>query len=135
MERYRFWKQNREPWSVRPFVCSSVMLFQFMHQESSSVKKSVQRVIKSHQESSKRQNQASKSSVKIKCQNQASKSSVKIKCQIQASKYCFAAILNKAFCSPTTPPPISVIKHPKYCFMVQLLTLLWTGGGAHCTPP
>ena len=37
------------------------------------------------------------SSVKIKRQNQESKSSVKIKHQNQASKYCFAAILNKAF--------------------------------------
>ena len=40
---------------------------------------------------SKRQNQVSKSSVKIKCQNPVSKSSVKIKRQNQASK--------------STPPP------------------------------
>ena len=84
-------------------VCSFVMLDQKSHQSSVKIKRQNQASNSSIK--IKRQNQASKSSIKIKHQNQASNSSIKIMHHNQVSKssiikslkYCFAAILNKAF--------------------------------------
>ena len=86
----------------------------------SSVKIKCQNQVSKSSIKIKHQNQASKLSIKIKHQNQASKSSVKIEHQNQASKSNIIKIMVSQIKHSDPLPPLSTIKRPKYCFMAIL---------------